>query len=120
MQNERQIERMVRKRKRIPLVFRNHRREVIGVDFESGWIQTRTRYTRRKIWVYYGDCETVWLDFDAVFEGILTPRRPKAYNRWRKQAIKAYGNAVVPQVVLQIFETINEYEALSRAERSGK
>lgn len=61
-----------------------------------------------------------WLDFDAVFEGILTPRRAKAYNRWREQAIKAYGNAVVPQVVLQIFETINEYEALSRAERSGK
>lgn len=41
------------------IVFRNHCREVIGVDFESGWIQTRTRYTRRKIWVYYGDCETV-------------------------------------------------------------
>ena len=61
-----------------------------------------------------------WLDFDAVFEGIPTPRRAKAYNRWRDQAIKAYGNAVVPQVVLQIFETINEYEALSRAERSGK
>lgn len=61
-----------------------------------------------------------WLDFDAVFEGIPTPRRPKAYNRWRNQAIKAYGNAVVPQVVLQIFETINEYEALSRAERSWK
>lgn len=61
-----------------------------------------------------------WLDFDAVFEGILTPRRAKAYNRWREQAIKAYGNAVVPQVVLQIFETINEYEALSRAERSGR
>lgn len=43
-----------------------------------------------------------WLDFDAVFEGIPTPRRAKAYNRWREQAIKAYGNAVVPQVVLQM------------------
>ena len=41
------------------IVFKNHRREVIGVDFESGWIQTRTRYTRRKVWVYYRDCETV-------------------------------------------------------------
>ena len=41
------------------IVFRKYRREVIGVDFESGWIQTRTRYSRRKIWVYYGDCETV-------------------------------------------------------------
>ena len=36
------------------------------------------------------------------------------------ESIKAYGNAVVPQVVYQIFETINEYEALSRAERNGK
>lgn len=29
---------------------------------------------------------------------------------WRRNSIKAYGNAVVPQVVLQIFRTINEYE----------
>lgn len=29
---------------------------------------------------------------------------------WRRESIKAYGNAVVPQVVLKIFETINEYE----------
>lgn len=29
---------------------------------------------------------------------------------WRRESIKAYGNAVVPQVVLRIFETINEYE----------
>lgn len=29
---------------------------------------------------------------------------------WRRDSIKAYGNAVVPQVVLKIFETINEYE----------
>ena len=49
-------------RKGALIVFRNHRREVIGVDFESGWIQTRTRYTRRKIWVYYGDCELLKTD----------------------------------------------------------
>lgn len=42
------------------------------------------------------------------------------FPKWRMESIKAYGNAVVPQVVYQIFETINEYEALSRAERSGK
>ena len=42
------------------------------------------------------------------------------FPKWRMESIKAYGNAVVPQVVFQIFETINEYEALSRAERSGK
>lgn len=42
------------------------------------------------------------------------------FSKWRMESIKAYGNAVVPQVVYQIFETINEYEALSRAERNGK
>lgn len=30
--------------------------------------------------------------------------------RWRTQSIKAYGNAIVPQVFYQIAETINEYE----------
>lgn len=30
----------------------------------------------------------------------------------RRESIKAYGNAVVPQVVLKIFETINEYERI--------
>lgn len=37
----------------------------------------------------------------ARLDGITFPR-------WRRESIKAYGNAVVPQVVLQIFETINE------------
>lgn len=39
----------------------------------------------------------------ARLDGITFPR-------WRRESIKAYGNAVVPQVVLQIFETIKEYE----------
>ena len=37
----------------------------------------------------------------ARLDGITFPR-------WRRESIKAYGNAVVPQVVLQIFKTINE------------
>lgn len=32
----------------------------------------------------------------------------------REKSIEAYGNAIVPQVVYQIFETINEYEKLQR------
>lgn len=42
------------------------------------------------------------------------------FSKWRMESIKAYGNAVVPQVVYQIFETINEYEALSGEERSKR
>ena len=32
------------------------------------------------------------------------------FSKWRKETIKAYGNAIVPQVALQIFNSINEYE----------
>lgn len=32
------------------------------------------------------------------------------FPKWRNMSIKAYGNAIVPQVALQIFKTINEYE----------
>ncbi len=32
------------------------------------------------------------------------------FSSWRRQSIKAYGNAVVPQLVLQIFKTINAIE----------
>lgn len=39
----------------------------------------------------------------AGLDGITFPA-------WRRESIKAYGNAIVPQVALRIFETINEYE----------
>jgi len=32
------------------------------------------------------------------------------FSKWRNESIKAYGNAIVPQVALQIFKTINLYE----------
>lgn len=39
----------------------------------------------------------------AELDGITFPR-------WRRESIKAYGNSVVPQLVYEIFETINDYE----------
>lgn len=41
----------------------------------------------------------------AGLDGITFPA-------WCRGSIKAYGNAIVPQVALRIFETINEYEGL--------
>lgn len=32
------------------------------------------------------------------------------FSKWRNESVKACGNAVVPQVVYQIFKAINEYE----------
>ena len=48
--------------------------------------------------------------FPDGLDGITFPR-------WVRESIKAYGNAIVPQVALQIFETINEYE--NHANRFG-
>lgn len=36
------------------------------------------------------------------------------FPKWRNMSIKAYGNAIVPQVAFQIFKTINEYENHAR------
>ena len=34
------------------------------------------------------------------------------FSKWRKESIKAYGNAIVPQVAFEIFKAINEFESL--------
>jgi DNA (cytosine-5)-methyltransferase 1 len=36
------------------------------------------------------------------------------FSKWRNESIKAGGNAIVPQVVLQIFKTIEQYENLHK------
>jgi DNA (cytosine-5)-methyltransferase 1 len=58
------------------------------------------------------------LDFTAVWDGIK-PRNPKDYPinyitfaKWRNESIKGAGNAIVPQVALQIFKTIEEFNKI--------
>jgi len=36
------------------------------------------------------------------------------FSKWRKESIKGAGNAIVPQLVLQIFKAINEFEQLNK------
>jgi DNA (cytosine-5)-methyltransferase 1 len=48
-----------------------------------------------------------WLD-----DGIPEWMGKKSFRGWRYKSIKAYGNAVVPQVVYQIFKAIQQYENL--------
>lgn len=36
------------------------------------------------------------------------------FSKWRNESIKAYGNAIVPQVAYEIFKSINTYEANQR------
>lgn len=44
-------------------------------------------------------------------DGLPTELDGIAFRKWRTQSIKMYGNAIVPQVAMRIFKTIQAYEA---------
>ncbi|QIH33466.1 DNA cytosine methyltransferase [Sphingobacterium sp. DR205] len=46
------------------------------------------------------------VDSETLFEGIPYPQKPITFSKWRQESIKAMGNAIVPKVALQIFQTI--------------
>lgn len=45
-------------------------------------------------------------------DGISSGLDGITFSKWRQESIKGYGNAIVPQVALQIFKSIQEYENL--------
>jgi len=47
-------------------------------------------------------------------DGISTKLDGITFPKWRNESIKAYGNAVCPQVVLQIFKAIEQYDKENR------
>lgn len=59
---------------------------------------------------------TNWQNFPTVApicagdDGLSAKLDGITFSKWRKESIKAGGNAIVPQVALQIFKTINEFE----------
>ena len=65
------------------------------------------------------ECRNEWQNFPTVSpicdgnDGISNRLDGITFSKWRQESIKAGGNAVVPQVVLQIFRTIEEYEKMN-------
>jgi DNA (cytosine-5)-methyltransferase 1 len=63
--------------------------------------------------------KTDWLNFPIVApicagnDGLPAELDGITFSKWRKESIKAGGNAIVPQVAYQIFLTIQEYENLN-------
>lgn len=57
-----------------------------------------------------------WENFPTVAavcggnDGLPTELDGITFPKWRKESIKAYGNAIVPQVALQIFKAIEQYK----------
>jgi DNA (cytosine-5)-methyltransferase 1 len=45
-------------------------------------------------------------------DGISREMDGITFSKWRNESIKAYGNAIVPQVAYEIFKAINEFELL--------
>ena len=60
--------------------------------------------------------ETTWENFPTVTavcggdDGLPEELDGITFPKWRQESIKAYGNAIVPQVALQIFKAIEQYE----------
>lgn len=53
------------------------------------------------------------LDAAAILEATGKTKRSDAYIAWCEASLRAYGNAIVPQVAFQIFKAINEYERIT-------
>jgi len=47
-------------------------------------------------------------------DGISSKLDGITFSKWRKESIKAGGNAIVPQVAFQIFKTIEQFEQLNK------
>ena len=50
-------------------------------------------------------------------DGLPTELDGITFSKWRNESIKAYGNAIVPQVVYQIFKAIEAYETIRCSQR---
>ena len=63
-----------------------------------------------------GENENRWKNFPTQSpicggdDGIPRELDSITFSKWRNESIKAYGNAIVPQVAHQIFKTIQEFE----------
>jgi DNA (cytosine-5)-methyltransferase 1 len=52
-------------------------------------------------------------------DGLPTELDGITFSKWRNESIKAYGNAIVPQVVYQIFKSIEAYERTLHTNHMG-
>jgi DNA (cytosine-5)-methyltransferase 1 len=87
-----------------------------GGDGEQGWDKQSESITER-IHTLWGGMEAKrWENFPTQSpicggdDGLPTQLDGITFSKWRNESIKGYGNAIVPQIVYTIFQTIEEFE----------
>jgi DNA (cytosine-5)-methyltransferase 1 len=83
-----------------------------STKMENGKLGREQRFTisdKRNAWDSFPSVSPICNGNDGISDRLDNITFPK----WRNESIKAGGNAVVPQVVYQIFKTIEQYEKLN-------
>ena len=90
-----------------------------GKGFFTNSDSAPTKYkiqTGRNLFTSKNERAKTWTDFPTQppvcggNDGLPTELDGITFSKWRAESIKGYGNAIVPQVVYQIFKAIKEYE----------
>ena len=90
-------------------------REILG---QSDWEKTNghSNVERTNQWENFPTVSAICNGDDGISDRLDTITFPK----WRNESIKAGGNAIVPQVVYQIFKTIEQYERITNTRRDPR
>lgn len=85
----------------------------IGLRGQSDWTGESRFINKKSKGVDWANFPTVSPICDGD-DGLSGRLDSITFPKWRKESIKAGGNAVVPQLVHQLFKTIESYESINR------
>lgn len=74
--------------------------------------KSNARINQSKKWENFPSQSSICVGNDGIpnrLDGIT-------FSKWRNESIKGYGNAIVPQVALQIFKAIQQYDTENRCQ----
>jgi DNA (cytosine-5)-methyltransferase 1 len=78
----------------------------------------KKHWQKKTRWITEEGISDYWQNFPTQSpvcggdDGLPTELDGITFPKWRNESIKAYGNAIVPQVAYQIFKAINEYKEI--------
>jgi DNA (cytosine-5)-methyltransferase 1 len=102
-------------------VSQQQKAELCGCDVADPMCRRQSCKEHRKTesgWIAKTSIPTDWSDFPTQppvcgkYDGIPRKLDGITFSKWRNESIKGFGNAWVPEVALQIFNAINEFNKL--------